>query len=440
MDNLKKKWLMAHLTDVAAYGGLIFCILLFTIVTPIFGNSIWSVDKLETLVSNVIVLALMSVGAVFVYATGNMDISIGRQIGLWTETDTDDNIITGTEFAALSDEEAKQRVMSLKIISRAQPIDKERAVRILKGLGMIVAVTGDGTNDAPALNAANVGLSMGDGTAVAKEASDMTIIDNSFTTIANAVMWGRSLYKNIKRFILFQMTVNVAACLIVLIGAFIGSESPLTVTQMLWVNLIMDTFAAGALSSLPADKRVLHDKPRSHRAHIIDRGMAVTIGAWGLGFFVILVGIWQLLYHSDVTCVSELLKADSIRTFFTGFWSSHAQKAALSGYEHGIFFTTFVVLQFWNLFNTRYLRTDRCFLLDVRDFFVDRPRFKASFSSSFMLVALVIIAGQYLIVNQLPEFFEVEPLAMADWGVILAVTSPVFIVPEIWRSIRVFGK
>ena len=366
---------------------------------------------------------------------------IGRQIGLLAEGETD-KTIQGPDFAARDDKELRQllREQKIRIIARARPEDKARLVKLLQQNKEVVAVTGDGTNDAPALAKAQVGLSMGSGTSRAKDASDITIIDDSFASINKAIMWGRSIYLNIRRFIVFQMTINVCACLIVLLGAFVGLDSPLNVTQMLWVNLILDTFAAGALSSLPADKRVLHDKPRSHRAHIIDRGMAVTIGAWGLGFFVILVGIWQLLYHSDVTSVSELLKADSIRTFFTGFWSSHAQKAALSGYEHGIFFTTFVVLQFWNLFNTRYLRTDRCFLLDVRDFFVDRPRFKASFSSSFMLVALVIIAGQYLIVNQLPEFFEVEPLTMADWGVILAVTSPVFIVPEIWRSIRVFGK
>lgn len=363
---------------------------------------------------------------------------IGRQIGLLAEGETD-KTIQGPDFAARDEKELRQllREQKIRIIARARPEDKARLVKLLQQNKEVVAVTGDGTNDAPALAKAQVGLSMGSGTSRAKDASDITIIDDSFASINKAIMWGRSIYLNIRRFIVFQMTINVCACLIVLLGAFVGLDSPLNVTQMLWVNLIMDTFAAGALSSLPADKRVLHDKPRSHRAHIIDRGMAVTIGAWGLGFFVILVGIWQLLYHSDVTCVSELLKADSIRTFFTGFWSSHEQKAALSGYEHGIFFTTFVVLQFWNLFNTRYLRTNRCFLLDVRDFFVDRARFKASFSSGFMLVAVVIIVGQYLIVNQLPEFFEVEPLSMADWGVILAFTSPVFILPEIWRSIRV---
>ena len=362
---------------------------------------------------------------------------IGRQIGLLAEGETD-KTIQGPDFAARDDKELRQllREQKIRIIARARPEDKARLVKLLQQNKEVVAVTGDGTNDAPALAKAQVGLSMGSGTSRAKDASDITIIDDSFASINKAIMWGRSIYLNIRRFIVFQMTINVCACLIVLLGAFVGLDSPLNVTQMLWVNLIMDTFAAGALSSLPADKRVLHDKPRSHRAHIIDRGMAVTIGAWGLGFFVILVGIWQLLYHSDVTSVSELLRTDSIRTFFTGFWNSHAQKAALSGYEHGIFFTTFVVLQFWNLFNTRYLRTDRCFLCDVRDFFTDRPRFKASFSTGFMLVALIIIIGQYLIVNQLPEFFEVESLSMEDWGVILAVTSPVFIVPEIWRSIK----
>lgn len=361
---------------------------------------------------------------------------IGRQIGLLAEGETD-KTLQGPDFAAREDSELRQllREQKIRIIARARPEDKARLVKLLQQNKEVVAVTGDGTNDAPALSKAQVGLSMGSGTSRAKDASDITIIDDSFASINKAIMWGRSIYLNIRRFIVFQMTINVCACLIVLLGAFVGLDSPLNVTQMLWVNLIMDTFAAGALSSLPADKRVLHSKPRSHREHIIDRGMARTICVWGLGFFVLLVGLWQLLYHSDVTCVADLLSADSICTFFTGFWSSHAQKAALTGYEHGIFFTSFVVLQFWNLFNTRYLRTARCFTLDVYDFFANRERFKASFSAGFMLVALVIIVGQYLIVNQLPEFFEVEPLSMSDWGLILLVTSPVFILPEIYRTI-----
>ena len=215
---------------------------------------------------------------------------IGRQLGLWKQEDTDENILIGTDLAAMSDQELKKRLPKVKIISRARPNDKERAVRILKDLDYVVAVTGDGTNDAPALNAANVGLSMGDGTAVAKEASDMTIIDNSFSTIANAVMWGRSLYKNIKRFILFQMTVNVAACLIVVIGAFIGAQSPLTVTQMLWVNLVMDTFAALALASLPPTKTVMNEKPRSVNEHIL-KGMGLGILGVGGLFTAVLLAI-----------------------------------------------------------------------------------------------------------------------------------------------------
>lgn len=192
---------------------------------------------------------------------------IGRQIGLWTDLDTDDAMITGTEFAALSNEALLERVQSLKIIARARPMDKKRLVEALQQKGEVVAVTGDGTNDAPALKAAHVGLSMGDGTAVAKEASDITIIDNSFASIGRAVMWGRSLYQNIQRFILFQMTVNVCACLVVLAGAFLGTQSPLTVTQMLWVNLIMDTFAAMALASLPHGARNARQPPLSSGFH-----------------------------------------------------------------------------------------------------------------------------------------------------------------------------
>ncbi|MCF0208597.1 MAG: HAD-IC family P-type ATPase, partial [Bacteroidaceae bacterium] len=233
---------------------------------------------------------------------------IGRQLGLWTATDTDENILIGTDLAAMTDAELKERLPKVKIISRARPNDKERAVRLLKELDYIVAVTGDGTNDAPALNAANVGLSMGDGTAVAKEASDMTIIDNSFSTIANAVMWGRSLYKNIKRFILFQMTVNVAACLIVLIGAFIGSESPLTVTQMLWVNLIMDTFAALALASLPPTKKVMEDKPRSVNERIL-KGMGASILGVGGIFTFILLSIYVFFQNTNITYAGSLMEA-----------------------------------------------------------------------------------------------------------------------------------
>ncbi|MDE6811844.1 MAG: calcium-translocating P-type ATPase, PMCA-type, partial [Muribaculaceae bacterium] len=212
---------------------------------------------------------------------------IGRQVGLWNDaTDTERNIITGTDFAALSDEEMRKRVGEIKIIARARPMDKKRLVESLQANNEVVAVTGDGTNDAPALKAAHVGLSMGDGTSVAKEASDITIVDNSFSSIGRAVMWGRSLFQNIQRFILFQMTVNVAACFIVLAGAFMGTESPLTVTQMLWVNLIMDTFAAMALASLPPSKSVMKDKPRSREAFIINRPMwRSIIGAGGI-FFV----------------------------------------------------------------------------------------------------------------------------------------------------------
>ncbi len=366
---------------------------------------------------------------------------IGRQIGLLAEGETD-KTLQGPDFAALSDKEVREllRAHRIKIIARARPEDKARLVTQLQRNHEVVAVTGDGTNDAPALAKAQVGLSMGSGTSRAKEASDITIIDDSFASINKAIMWGRSIYLNIRRFIIFQMIINVCACLIVLLGALVGLDSPLNVTQMLWVNLIMDTFAAGALSSLPADPRVLHDKPRSPRAHIIDRPMATRIAAWGLGFFIILTGLWQLLFHKDITCARELLDIDSLRLFVSGFFHGHGGKAALSGYEHGLFFTTFVVLQFWNLFNVRYFRTDRCFLLEVRDFFTDRARFRASFSTGFALVAVVILVGQYLIVNLLPDFFEVEALSLQDWLIILVSTSPVFIIPEIIRCVRLIQK
>ena len=344
---------------------------------------------------------------------------IGRQLGLWKSEDTDENILIGTELASMSDEELKNRLPKVKIISRARPNDKERAVRILKELDYIVAVTGDGTNDAPALNAANVGLSMGDGTAVAKEASDMTIIDNSFSTIANAVMWGRSLYKNIKRFILFQMTVNVAACLIVLIGAFIGEESPLTVTQMLWVNLIMDTFAALALASLPPTKTVMNEKPRSVYEHIL-KGMGSGILGVGIIFTIILLGICIFFQHSDINCLTDILNGNAT-------WGANN---GLSAYELGLFFTIFVMLQFWNLFN-------------AKAFMTNDSAFKGiSWKNTkwFIIIAVVIFVGQILMteIPGLQEMFNVAEggIKAIDWVIIVIATSFVLWIGELIRMIK----
>ncbi len=344
---------------------------------------------------------------------------IGRQLGLWKETDMDENILIGTELAAMSDEELKNRLPKVKIISRARPNDKERAVRILKGLDYVVAVTGDGTNDAPALNAANVGLSMGDGTAVAKEASDMTIIDNSFSTIANAVMWGRSLYKNIKRFILFQMTVNVAACLIVAIGAFIGEESPLTVTQMLWVNLIMDTFAALALASLPPTKTVMAEKPRSVNEHIL-KGMGTGILGVGGIFTVILLGLCIYFQHTDITCLTDIFDG-------TAVWG---ENNGLSAYELGLFFTIFVMLQFWNMFNAKaFMTSDSAFKgISWKD------------TKWFIVIALVIFIGQVLMTEcpGLQEMFNVAEggVKFIDWVIITVATSFVLWIGEIMRLFK----
>ena len=344
---------------------------------------------------------------------------IGRQLGLWKNDDTDENILIGTELAAMSDEELKNRLPKVKIISRARPNDKERAVRILKELDYIVAVTGDGTNDAPALNAANVGLSMGAGTAVAKEASDMTIIDNSFSTIANAVMWGRSLYKNIKLFILFQMTVNVAACLIVLIGAFIGEESPLTVTQMLWVNLIMDTFAALALASLPPTKTVMEEKPRSVNEHIL-KGMGAGILGVGGIFTAVLLGICIYFQHTDVTSLMDVING-------TVSWG---ENNGLSAYELGLFFTIFVMLQFWNLFNAKAFMTNKSAFNGIswKD------------TKWFILIAIIIFVGQVLMteIPGLQEMFNVAEggINVLDWVIITAATSLVLVIGEIIRAVR----
>lgn len=348
---------------------------------------------------------------------------IGRQIGLWLPEDSADLHITGEHFAALTDQEALARVESLKIISRARPMDKERLVRLLQQRNQVVAVTGDGTNDAPALNAAQVGLSMGDGTSVAKEASAITILDNSFHSITRAVMWGRSLYLNIQRFILFQMTINVAACLIVLIGAFLGTESPLTVTQMLWVNLIMDTFAALALASLPPNERVMQEQPRSRDAYIISKPMAVRILGIGLFYVVLLFGFLQYFKHETVQSLSDF----SISTYFADFINFSPVHDGLSAYELSLFFTLFVFLQFWNMFNAKAFSTGKSAFKGICD---------PAVLKGFLPVALIIVFGQFLIVTFGGEMFNVVPLRFTDWAILLIGTSPVLLLGEVIRLIR----
>ena len=337
---------------------------------------------------------------------------IGRQLGLWTENDTDANILLGQDIAEMTDDQLRAVIADVKIISRARPNDKERVVKMLKALGKVAAVTGDGTNDAPALNAADVGLSMGDGTAVAKEASDMTILDNSFTTIANAVMWGRSLYKNIQRFIMFQMTINVAACLIVLFGAFLGTESPLTVTQMLWVNLIMDTFAALALASLPPSKSVMKEKPRQTTDAIISKQMAKRIFGIGGLFFAILLGILLLFQHTDITSLTDLINF------------SWGENNGLSPYELSLFFTIFVMLQLWNMFN-------------AKAFMTGKSAFSGLMSCKwFMIIAIIIFFGQILIVEVGGQMFNVCHLAITDWLIIVGGTLIVLLIGELTRAIK----
>ena len=341
---------------------------------------------------------------------------VGRQLGLWTDNDTDDSMMIGKEIAKMSEEELKQKLPGIKIISRARPNDKERVVRILKDLNMVVAVTGDGTNDAPALNVADVGLSMGDGTAVAKESSDMTILDNSFSTIANAVMWGRSLYKNIKRFILFQMMVNVAACFIVLIGAFIGTDTPLTVTQMLWVNLIMDTFAAIALASLPPARIVMKEKPRSVQDHIL-KGMGKDILGVGFGFGIVLLAILLFFQHAEVTSLAHI--------DFT--WG---QYNGLSPYELGLFFTIFVMLHFWYMFNAKvFMTNDSAFkVISWKN------------TKGFLAIVLVVFLGQVAIIEipGLQEMFNIAEggLKIGDWAIIVSATSLVMWIGEVVRWFR----
>ncbi|GHT70505.1 calcium-translocating P-type ATPase, PMCA-type [Bacteroidia bacterium] len=342
---------------------------------------------------------------------------IGRQIGLWEQNEDESHHLTGTEFAAMSDKELLNRILDLKILSRARPMDKQRLVQLLQQKDQVVSVTGDGTNDAPALNAAQVGLSMGDGTSVAKEASDITILDNSFSSISRAVMWGRSLYQNIQRFILFQMTINVAACLIVLIGAFLGTESPLTVTQMLWVNLIMDTFAALALASLPPNEKVMKEKPRKTSDFIISKPMWHSILGVGIFFVLILFGLVQYFKHADITTLQDF----DFNEFFKNYFNfGHGN--GLSPYELSLFFTIFVMLQFWNMFNAKAFMTGKSAFANI------------SKCGGFLAIAAVILAGQWLIVTVGGEMFNVTPLKWADWGLIIGVTSLVLWVPE-WPRI-----
>jgi Ca2+-transporting ATPase len=343
---------------------------------------------------------------------------IGRQIGLWNRDEDESHHLAGTEFAAMSDESLSDRILDLKILSRARPMDKQRLVQLLQSKNQVVAVTGDGTNDAPALNVAQVGLSMGDGTSVAKEASDITILDNSFSSISRAVMWGRSLYQNIQRFILFQMTINVAACLIVLIGAFLGTESPLTVTQMLWVNLIMDTFAALALASLPPNEKVMKDKPRKTTDYIISKPMAKGILGVGLLFVVLLFGLVQYFKHADITSLSVF----SVKDFAAGFFN-FGSGDGLTPYELSLFFTIFVMLQFWNMFNAKAFMSGKSAFAILGQ------------CKGFLAIAVVIFIGQWVIVSIGGEMFNVVPLKPADWGIIIGATSLVLWTGEILRLI-----
>ena len=323
---------------------------------------------------------------------------IGKKIGLWTESDDERNIITGAELSKLSDKQLEERVIDIKIIARARPMDKKRLVEALRRLNQVVAVTGDGTNDAPALNAADVGLAMGNGTQVAKDASDMIIQDNSFSTIANAVMWGRSLYKNIQRFLLFQLTVNVAACFLVLFGAFLGTESPLTVTQMLWVNLIMDTFAAIALSALPPQKSVMNEKPRDPQAFILDKSMLHNIFGVGGFFFIVLLALLIIFQHSDITSIKDLLNF------------SLGERSKVTTYELTLLFTIFVMTHMGYMFNARGYKTGG-------------SGWNLKGCDGFLLIATVVTLGQIAIVQVpfLHEFFNVEPLPLFDWIIIFII-------------------
>ena len=336
-------------------------------------------------------------------------LEIGKQIGVFEDepenigadgslTSLDQQMITGEEWEALSDEEAYERAKDIRVMSRARPTDKQRLVAMLQKRGEVVAVTGDGTNDAPALHYAHVGLSLGSGTSVAKEASDMTLLDDSFKSIANAVMWGRSLYRNLQRFLFFQLVVNVAALLLVLGGSVIGTEMPLTVTQILWVNLIMDTFAALALASLPPSHEVMKEKPRKASDFIINKSIGFGILFCGIVFFLVM---FALLVYCE-----------------------RRGKGGVDVHELTMFFTTFVMIQFWNLFNAKALMSHHT---AFRHFLKDK---------GMILVLVLVLVGQWIIVTFGGEMFRTTPLSLHEWLLIIGSTSVVLWVGELWRAFK----
>ncbi len=336
-------------------------------------------------------------------------LEIGKQIGVFEDepenigadgsmTSLDQQMITGEQWEALSDEEAYERAKDIRVMSRARPTDKQRLVAMLQKRGEVVAVTGDGTNDAPALHYAHVGLSLGSGTSVAKEASDMTLLDDSFKSIANAVMWGRSLYRNLQRFLFFQLVVNVAALLLVLGGSVIGTEMPLTVTQILWVNLIMDTFAALALASLPPSHEVMNDKPRKASDFIINKSIGFGILFCGIVFFLVM---FVLLVYCE-----------------------RRGKGGVDVHELTMFFTTFVMIQFWNLFNAKALMSHH-------------PAFRHFLKDKGMILVLVLVlVGQWIIVTFGGEMFRTTPLSLHEWLLIIGSTSVVLWTGELWRAFK----
>ena len=336
-------------------------------------------------------------------------LEIGKQIGVFEDepenigadgslTSLDQQMITGEQWEALSDEEAYERAKNIRVMSRARPTDKQRLVAMLQKRGEVVAVTGDGTNDAPALHYAHVGLSLGSGTSVAKEASDMTLLDDSFKSIANAVMWGRSLYRNLQRFLFFQLVVNVAALLLVLGGSVIGTEMPLTVTQILWVNLIMDTFAALALASLPPSHEVMKEKPRKASDFIINKSVGFGILFCGIVFFLVM---FALLVYCE-----------------------RRGKGGVDVHELTMFFTTFVMIQFWNLFNAKALMSHHT---AFRHFLKDK---------GMILVLVLVLVGQWIIVTFGGEMFRTTPLSLHEWLLIIGSTSVVLWVGELWRGFK----
>ncbi len=327
---------------------------------------------------------------------------------------TGDNLRTGTEigrqagFKDIWAIEAKDFWEAVKnpqngreypnVIARCTPTNKLDILKWAKDKDYVCAMTGDGVNDSPSLNHADVGIAMGSGTSVAKEAADIILLDDAFPSIVTGVKWGRSLYKNIKNFLFFQLSINVSACLIAVFGPLVGVEMPFTVIQFLWINLVMDSLAAIALTSEPADERVLSEKPRDRRQFIIDKSLAKSIFGFGIFVWILCTFVLWGMKHTEF----------------------------LSKIDLTVFFASYMVINLWNMFNARVIGKNKSVFSGLKS------------NYKFTGILLFILAVTILLVQFGGEVFQTHPLSWKTWLTIILVTSPVMIVREIY--FQLFGK